>query len=137
MKKRRLTSEDFTFLLGLGLFILFLVLSHPNTSKFEYQSLIFWMSLTLLFFSIVPEYVNAKIAKKWLGDHRGKRIAGLYRHIYHMILKGRNHLKADFFFFTAILIFLIGVFFYVQSGEMPQFAFGVSYGAFVRALLVP
>lgn len=136
MKKKRLTSKDLMFLLGLGLFILFLVLSHPNTPKIEYQGLIFWMSLTLLFLSIAPEYVNAKIAKRWLEDRRGRKVEGLYRCIYFMIRKGGKYLKTDHFFSAAILIFLIGLFLYYRLGEMPQLAFGVSYGVFIRALLV-
>lgn len=136
MKKKRLTSEDFAFLLGLGLFILFLVLSHPSTPKIEYQGLIFWMSLTLLFLSIAPEYVNVKTAKRWMEDRKGKRVEGLYRRIYCVIRKGEKYLKADYFFFAAILIFLIGLFLYYRLGGMPQLAFGVSYGVFIKALLL-
>lgn len=58
-----LTDYDFVFLLGLGLFIVFLVLSHPSTPGIAHGTLIFWMSITMLFLSIAPDYVNEDVAE--------------------------------------------------------------------------
>lgn len=134
--RSELTGEDFMFLLGLGLFILFLVLAHPSTPGFTHQSLIFWMSVTMLFLSMAPDYVNVEMAKEWLEEYKGSRVEGFYRRIYNAARNGDEYFSSGNFFVAGVLLTILAVFLLFYTGEIKGFVFGISYGAFMRAILV-
>lgn len=131
-----LTGEDFMFLLGLGLFILFLVLVHPSTPGFTYQSLIFWMSVTMLFLSMAPDYVNVDRAKEWLDEYKGSRVEGVYRKVYNAARNGDEYFSSGNFFVAGVLLTILAVFLLFYTGEIQVIIFGISYGFFMRAILV-
>lgn len=132
----KLTGEDLMFLLGLGLFVLFLALAHPSTPSLSHSTLIFWMSITLLFLSMAPDYVNRETAREWLKEYRNTRLEGLYRKIYEVARDSERYFSSDRFFIAGIALTILAVTILFYTGEIPEPVFGISYGAFMRAILV-
>lgn len=131
-----IAGEDFLFLLGLSLFILFLVLAHPSTPSVSHQTIIFWMSVALLFLSMAPDYLNRQVAMDWLNEYRSTRFEVFYRRIWTIAENSDRYFSSDKFFILGVLltILAIGALFY--TGEIQEWIFGISYGVFMRALLV-
>ncbi|KXA94746.1 hypothetical protein AKJ65_03520 [candidate division MSBL1 archaeon SCGC-AAA259E19] len=132
----KLTGEDFMFLLGLGLFILFLALAHPSTPSLSHDTLIFWMSVTMLFLSMAPDYVNREKAREWLEEYGESRLEGLYRRIYEVARDSERYFSSDRFFLVGIALTILAVITLFHTGEIPEPVFGISYGIFMRAILV-
>ncbi len=133
--KGDLTGEDYLFLIGLGLLILFLVLSHSWTPEVVHSGLIFWMSVTLLFLSMAPDYVNREVARGWLQEYKGSRVENFYRKVYNVTRNSEKYFNSGNFFVVGIILTILSVFVLFYTGEIQEALFGVSYGAFVRAIL--
>ncbi len=131
----KLSGLDFLFLIGLALFIIYLFLAHPWTTKFAFSVLILWTSLTALFLSMAPDYINKDTAKEWLSEYRDTKVQGLYAKIYKLVEKGGKYLDSDFFFILGILLTISAIVFMFLSGSITNPIFGLSYGAFLRAIL--
>lgn len=134
--EKRLTGTDFLFLMGLALLITFLVLTHPRTPDLIHHTLLFWMSITLLIFSMTPDYINVERAHKWVNDYSGSRLEGLYRKILNITEASYRYFNSKNFFITAIVLTLSGIVTLFYTGEIIESIFGVSYGVFMRAILV-
>lgn len=53
LSQNRLEKNDYIFLIGLGLLILFLLIEHPMTPSFSYNALLFWMAFSMLLKSML------------------------------------------------------------------------------------
>lgn len=130
-----LSGEDFLFLLGLGLFILFLVLAHPLTPGLAHQSLILWASITMLFLSMAPDYVNRETAKKWMETYKDSRVGGFFERIYGVAQDSDRYFGHEKFFVAGILMTLVAVIALFYTGRIQEVPFGISYGILMRAIL--
>lgn len=135
-KSEGLSGEDFMFLLGLGLFITFLALAHPSTWDLAHSELIFWMSATLLFLSMVPDYVNKEVASEWLEKYRNTKVEGIYERIYHIAENGDRYFNSRKFFIGGVLLTLAAIVVLFYAGMIIEILFGVSYGFLMRAILI-
>lgn len=132
-EESRLSGLDVLFLIGLGLFIFFLFLVHPWTGSFVYDDLVFWSSVTMLFLSMAPDYVNKETAGEWLEEYRGAKVQGLYERVYRLVESG--YFDSDFFFALGIVLSIDGFVFMFMTGWITNPVFGVSYGVLLRAIL--
>lgn len=133
-----LTGEDYAFLVGLGLFIFFLFLAHPSTLTLGHQVVIFWISITLLFLSMAPDYVNRKTARGWMEDYRRTRLAGFYSKIYSVARNGDRYFNPQNFVISGIILTVITVVITLRGvvgTGVQEFLFGIALALYVRGIL--
>lgn len=133
-----LTGGDYTFLLGLGLFIFFLFLAHPSTFTITHQVVVFWVSVTLLFLSMAPDYVNRETAREWMQNYRRTKLAGLYNKIYSVARNGDRYFNSRNFIIAGIVLTVlteITILRGIAGIEVQEFLFGIALALYVRGIL--
>lgn len=130
-----LSKNDVLFLIGLGLFIVFLSLAHPSTPEIAHQTLMFYTSVTALFLSMAPDYINRETAEEWLKEYRDTRLEGLYRRIHGIARKGDRYFGSTTFFLIGSVFVIAGVFALSRTGEVYESLYGLGWGALLRSII--
>ncbi len=131
-----LSGNDFLFLIGLGLLIFYLVLNLPYTPSVAHIGLLFWMSVSMLFLSMAPDYLNEERAREWSEHYEGTKLEGLYGRIHSVASNGDRYFSSGKFFAAGVVLTLLAVAVLFWRGEIPEYLFGISYGVLMRAILV-
>lgn len=135
-KDEGLSGEDYLFLLGLGLFITYLIIAHPKTPSMRHGMLILSTSVTMLVLSMASDYLNREVAEEWMTEYRGTRLEGFYTKIYNIAKNSGKYFDSDTFFVTGVILTILAIVVLFMTGEIQGVIFGTSYGAFMRAILV-
>lgn len=141
MGREDLTGNDWLFLLGLGVFILFLALAHPLTPEIRHGEFLFWAAVTALVISMAPDYVDEEEwrerAKEWgEGDAKmGRRETGPYRYLL-SVKRYLEGMTGERYLGIALALASIGIILYAATGRLNYVPFGAAYGVAMKALLI-
>ena len=130
-----LSSNDYLFLIGLGAFIVYLVLVHPSTPVLPYQNLLFWMSVTVLFLSMAPDYVNSEVTWEWLKEYKNTKLGGFYRKVHELSKNSDKYLSWPTFLTIGSILAIAGFLVFIYTAEISELLYGIAWGAVLRGML--
>jgi len=137
IKEQHNTSEnEFLFLTGLGLLILYFILANPATPNFHYSTTVFWMAATLLVLTIVPDYLNYQSTQQWLIKRKNSKTQSFYEKLQRSAQATHRHFNS-ILFCAAFLLTLTAIANLLLTGAVLESHFGASYGLFMKAVLSP
>ncbi len=134
--RHQTSGENFLFLTGLGLFAFYLIMVHPSTPNFLFETIVFWMATTILILSIAPDYLNHQVIQQWLTKHKDSKLESLYEKAHYAAQTSHKYLNPTIFI-AAFILTLTAIAILLFTGDISEAYFGISYGLFMKALLAP